>query len=101
MWRRNGLIKGAGDRLDEAKELGLIGLMGSFGKSEKEPGLIQLMYKKDLILLTEGAELTIKFRPPLLTCGKREASKETAADIIGTRNNAQHVCRAQRSTGEV
>lgn len=101
MWRRNGLIKGAGDRLDEAKELGLIGLMGSFGKSEKEPGLIQLMYKKDLILLTEATELTIKFRPPLLTCGKREASKETAADIIGTRNNAQHACRAQRSTGEV
>lgn len=82
--------------------MGLIGLMGSFGKSEKEPGLIQLMYKKDLILLTEGAELTIKFRPPLLICGKREASKETAADIrLGTRNNVQHVCRARRGSGEV
>lgn len=66
--------------------------MGSFRESEKEPGLIQLMYKKDLILLTEGAEFSIKFRPPLLICGKREASKETAADIrLGTRNTVQYV----------
>lgn len=84
--------QGSRARWDEAKELGLIGLKGSFGKSEKEPGLIQLMYKKDLILLTEGAELSITFRPPLLICGKREASKEIAADIrLGTRNNVQHV----------